>query len=165
MQKAIFLLLLVILTSCSSMSVKVARILGYLSPVEGYLVKNIGIISYGGQVFCSYEVLDTKQENINIDVYVWVLCEEYYLDDNALKMGTGSSLPVALHLQKVDSEYRLLSYEVPKDGTEYGPSIKNIFPPIAIKRMCEGDADCYNERAGRLELEVLQKAKEYYGAQ
>jgi hypothetical protein len=157
------LLLIVILTACSPLTAELPRNADYLAPVEGYLVENIGIASFGGQVFCSCEVLDTEQEGIKVDVYVWALCEEYYLVENSLNMGTGSSLPVALHLQETGSEYRLLSYEVPKDGLGYGPSIQAIFSPLAIERMCEGDADCYNGRAERLELENLQKAREYYG--
>jgi hypothetical protein len=107
--------------------------------------------------------LDARQENAKVDIYVWALCEEYYLVGAALETGTASSLPVALHLQSLDREYRLQSYEVPKDGMGYGPGIQAIFPPIAIKRMCEGDAVCYNGRAERLELENEHKAREYYG--
>jgi hypothetical protein len=157
------LLLTVILTACSPLTAELPQNADYLAPVEGYLVENIGIASFGGQVFCSYEVLDTEQEGIKVDVYVWALCEEHYLVDNSLETGTASSLPVALHLQKSDNEYYLQSYEVPKDGIGYGPSIEVIFPDLAIKRMCERDVECPNQRVERLELENMQKAREYYG--
>ena len=157
MRKTIVALFILILAACQPETVD------YLVPVEEYLVENIGIASFGGQVFCAYEVLDTKKlGNDKIDVYVWTLCQEYYLADGSLDKGTGSSLPVALHLQKADGEYRLLGYEVPKDGMKYGPSIQAIFPQKAIQHMCEDDPACYNGRAERLDLENRQKAREYY---
>jgi len=161
--KAHIFLLVALLSACSPLTAQLPDGADYLTNVEGYLIENIGIASFGGQVFCSYEVLDTKQEAIKADVYVWALCEEYYLVDNSLETGTGSSLPVALHMQKSGNEYRLQSYEVPKDGMGYGPSVQAIFSTLAIERMCEGDPDCYNGRAERLELENEQKAEEYYG--
>ena len=148
---------------CSPLATALPQTIDYLDFVEEYLIEKIGIASFDGQVFCSYEVLDTKREDIKVDVYVWALCEEYYLVDNALETGTGSSLPVALYLQKSDNEYRLQSYEVPKDGMGYRPSIEIIFPSLAIEHMCEGDPHCHNQRVERLELENRQKAREYYG--
>ena len=162
MLKINFFLLVAMLAACSPLTAESPQSVDYLSFVEGYLIENIGIASFGGQVFCSCDVLDTKPENINVDVYVWAFCEEYYLVGNSLEVGTGSSLPVALHLQRAGGEYRLLSYEVPKDGTGYGPSIQVIFPRVAIERMCMGNTDCYNQRAERLEYENEQKAGEYY---
>lgn len=162
MLKAYFLLFIVLLSACSPLSVQVPQSADYLGSVERYLVENIGIASFGGQVFCSYETLDMKQEDAQVDAYVWALCQEYYMDDHSLELGTGSSLPVALHLQKTGNEYQLLSYEVPKDGMGYWPSIQAIFPTIAIERMCEGDASCYNQRAEKLVLENEQKAREFY---
>jgi hypothetical protein len=163
MVKVNILLLTAIFSACSPSATALPQSMVYLDFVEGYLVENIGIASFGGQVFCSYEVLDTEQKDINVDVYVWALCEEHYLVDNSLEPGTASSLPVALHLQRSDNEYYLQSYEVPKDGIGYGPSIEIIFPELAIKRMCEGDVECPNQRVERLELENKQKAREYYG--
>jgi hypothetical protein len=155
-------LFVALFSACSSLPVELSQEGVYLKPVEGYLVENIGIASFSGQVFCSYEVLDTKQEEAQVDMYVWAMCQEYYLEGRSLVMGTGSSLPVALHLQGLDGGYRLASYEVPKDGIGYWPSIQAIFPALAIERMCEGDTDCYNGRAERLERESEQKAKAFY---
>ncbi len=135
----------------------------YLTPIEGYLIEKIGEANFGGQVFCAFEVLDTVSQPAGVDVYVWSLCAEYYLDNGALTMGTASSLPVALHLQQEDEQYRVISHEIPLDGVDYEPSIQRIFPPQAIENMCEGDIPCYNERAERLQQAVQEKAEEYYG--
>ena len=135
----------------------------FLAPVESMLVEMVGQASFGGKVFCAYDVLGSEVSDETADVYVWALCGEYYLDQGALTLGTASSLPVALHMQKSNGEYRLTGHEVPGDGTAYMPSIRRIFPADAIQKMCHEDANCYNERAWRLQGEIERKAGEYYG--
>ncbi len=135
----------------------------YLAPVESYLIENIGEASFGGKVFCAYDVLGADLRSGSADVFVWALCAEYFLDNGALTMGTACSLPVALHMEEVDGLFQVTSYEIPGNGTDYSPSIQRIFPTEAIENMCEGEIDCYNERATRLENTVVEKAREYYG--
>jgi hypothetical protein len=134
-----------------------------LAPVEEYLVENIGEASFGGEVFCSYDVLEMGVRFNGADVYVWALCGEYYLEDGTLTMGTASSLPVALYMKISTGGYSISGYDIPRDGMEYGSSIRQIFPAGAIEAMCEGKPDCYNERAIRLENDIEAKAMEYYG--
>jgi len=133
-----------------------------MSPVNDYLVKSIGQASFGGRVFCAYDLLGTDNRAEQADVYVWALCAEYYLDGDTLTMGTASSLPVSIHLQASDGEYQVSGSEVPMDGMGYGASIERIFPSGAIRQMCRQSADCYNERAERLEDATRQQAAEYY---
>lgn len=135
----------------------------FLRPVSSYLVENIGETSFGGKTFCAYDVLDMEIRADGADVYVWALCGEYYLENNVPTLGTAGSLPVALHLQKSGEQVRLASYEIPLSGGDYGPSIQDIFPPDAIRNMCEGNIECYNERAERLEENIEEQAREYYG--
>jgi hypothetical protein len=133
-----------------------------LTPVESYLVENIGQAYSGGKVFCAYNVLGTESRDNVANVYVWALCGEYTLDNGVLTLSTASSLPVALHMQKSNGQYTVTSYEVPRDGIDYGPSIQRIFPPDAIEKICVTNTDCYNERAERLQNKIEQKAGEYY---
>ena len=133
-----------------------------LTPVESYLVENIGQAYSGGKVFCAYNVLGTESRDNVANVYVWALCGEYTLDNGVLTLSTASRLPVALHMQKSNGQYTVTSYDVPRDGIDYGPSIQRIFPPDAIEKICVTNTDCYNERAERLQNEIEQKAGEYY---
>jgi hypothetical protein len=135
----------------------------YLATVDSHLVENIGQASFGGKVFCAYDVLAVDMQVDSANVYVWVMCLEYYPDDGRLVMGTGSSLPVALYMQKSDGQYEVTRQAIPRDGTEYWASVQSIFPIEAIEAMCEGKADCYNERAKRLENEAEEEARKYYG--
>ena len=68
MLKVHILLLVILLNACSPLSAQLPQRGDYLGSVEGYLVENIGIASFGGHAFCSYEVLDAEQENIKVDV-------------------------------------------------------------------------------------------------
>jgi hypothetical protein len=148
---------MVLLAACSPASPEL------LVPVESALVENIGLTSFGGEAFCAYDVLGEEIRVDGADVYVWALCGEYILENGMLTLGTASSLPVALHMQESGESYDVISIEVPHDGTGYMPSIEAIFPPDAIREMCHGNADCYNERANRLENKIEQKARQYYG--
>jgi hypothetical protein len=135
----------------------------YLAPVESYLIENIGEASFGGKVFCAYDVLGADLRAERADVYVWALCAEYHLEGGALTMGTAGSLPVALTMQKSNGQYTVTGHAVPGNGTDYWPSILRIFPAGAVENMCEGKIDCYNERAARLENAVEEQARGYYG--
>jgi len=155
------LLVALVLTALAACTPKSAN---FLLPVNDYLVQNFGQASFGGKVFCAYDVLGTESRDDRADVYVWALCGEYYLDNNVLTLGTASSLPVALYVQESDGKYNVIDHEFPGDGTAYMPDIQRIFPSDAIQKMChEQHPDCYNERATRLENEIEQKAREYYG--
>ena len=153
----ILVLILALLAACIPDSPDI------LAPVENALMENIGQTSFGGKVFCSYDVLGTEAWADGMDVYVWALCGEYYLDNGVLTLGTASSLPVAIHMQKAGRVYEVVSCEIPSDGTDYMPSIQRIFTAAAIQKMCHENPDCYNERAQRLQNTIEQKAREYYG--
>lgn len=137
----------------------------YLTPVEEYLAENIQDAYFGGVIFCAYDLLDAQARAGNADVYVWALCGEYTLEGETVVMQSGTSVPVALHLQESGRGYVVVGHEMPGDGTDYWPSIQRIFPPQAIERMCLSDIPCYNERAERLQREVEQKAEEYYNVE
>jgi hypothetical protein len=154
------ILALVLLAACTP---AIQATPDYLALVGSALVERIGQASFGGKVFCAYDVLGANIRTDGADVYVWAFCAEYYLENGALTMGTASSLPVALHMQKSNGQYQVVSHEIPGDGTEYMPTIQRIFPADAIEKMCEGKASCYNERATRLENKVEQEARTYYG--
>lgn len=153
----ILVLILALLAACTPDSPDI------LALVENTLVENIGQASFDGKVFCSYDVLGTEAWADGMDVYVWALCGEYYLDNGVLTLGTASSLPVAIHMQKAGRVYEVVSCEIPSDGMDYMPSIQRIFTAAAIQKMCHENPDCYNERAQRLQNAIEQKAREFYG--
>jgi hypothetical protein len=124
--------------------------------IRAALVKYIGVTAFGGRVFCAYEPLVTDADY----VYVWALCQEYYQGANGLEQGTGSSLPVALAVQKTENGYRVSGFRQPDEGMS---NVKSIFPPEAWPSFYWGDAEKYNARAAKLDNETLQQAKSYFG--
>lgn len=80
--------------------------------------------------FCSVEKLD--QENELFPLYVWVYCAEYFLENDELKIASGSSGPAKINYPNELSFYDLgrFSYEKPGDGAQYGEDIKMIFPEV-----------------------------------
>jgi hypothetical protein len=130
-----------------------------------YLVVNIGISTFGGKVFCAYEPLNAQQET-NRKIYLWVLCQEYYVEEGALIAGTGISVPVALLYQEQNGTYKIVDYRVPRDGIYYGPDVREVFPPSSwfqIMPRNKNEIDSYNNRVRELEQETEREAKSYYG--
>lgn len=80
--------------------------------------------------FEAHTILGTHTRGDTIDVYAMVYYTEYKLDNNARLTDTrnGSHIPTVITLTKHDGEYTLLDYRIPKDGTLYPASIKELFP-------------------------------------
>ena len=99
------------------------------SETESYLVANIITANFGGKVFCSYKPLGAL--DIEDEMYVWALCQEYYLKENVLTEGTGASLPIAI----VVKNGKIIEHKVPRDGSLYSQDIKTIFPKDVQKKI------------------------------
>jgi len=134
-----------------------------LAPLDAYLVENIAESSFGGKVFCAYDILAMDMRKDAANVYVWALCGEYFLADGTLTLGTASSLPVVISMKRSFGGYTITGYAFPQDGMGYMPSIRELFPASAIQAMCHEKPDCYNERAIRLEQTIQAEAMTSYG--
>jgi hypothetical protein len=132
--------------------------------VEDYLAANIGTSAFGGNVFCAYEPLNAPQ-GAEGKVYLWVLCQEYVLEQMALVDGSGVSLPVVLLIQEKNGHSEAVGHLVPRDGAHYGPDVRAMFPPSAWSQIMpqgEDGINYYNRRADRLGKETETKARSYY---
>lgn len=63
-----------------------------------------------------------------LEVYVWVLYHEYTENNNELELEQSSSIPYLITIDTSGDEYKIISYEIPKDGNEYKKSINKMFP-------------------------------------
>lgn len=132
--------------------------------VNDYLVNHIGFTSHDGTVFCAYELLNVARAPEG-DIYLWALCQEYYLDQGSLTPGGGISLPVALQKQENNERPEIVGHLIPGDGSHYGPDVRVIFPRSTWKQIMpqgEEGINQYNTRASRLQEETRQQAREYY---
>lgn len=131
-----------------------------LSPetIKDYLTEQIGVSSFGGKVFSAYQVMGTEPAGEFTKIYLWVLVQEYYVDQQTLQMGTGTSEPVVLFVQMQDGEYQIVDY---KDAGEGYQHLTENFPPNILP-LIQLPADAYNQRSDQLSDKVEKEAKAYF---
>ena len=75
-----------------------------------------------------YEILDTDKKANKTTVYMWVLYQEYTFENGQINEAGGAHIPTVITAEKVDSNYRLIEYWEPRDGSYYANDIKEKFP-------------------------------------
>jgi hypothetical protein len=90
--------------------------------------------SSGGRVFVAYQDLGEGQNGTTTTRYIWALIQEYYLDHGTLERGTGSSIPLAIHLIHQSGQDIVTGYDAPRDS-DYGGDIARIFPQDVAAKM------------------------------
>jgi len=97
--------------------------------LENYLSQVLET-NYGGKVFCSHHLYGYDEEKPAglVKAYVWAYCEEYYLENGKLKMGSGVSEPVLVTLELENGALMVKNHQPPRDGELYAPSIREMFP-------------------------------------
>lgn len=110
------------------------------------------------KVFCSYHTYGTAkdEETMITFAYLWVYCEEYYLQNGQLAMGQGVSYPIKLTIEEKEGKYIVQDREEPLDGEDYAKSIKNMFPAKYAESAIKG----YN--LGKFNPSPNEQAKMYF---
>lgn len=132
--------------------------------ITSYLVEQVGISGFDGEIFCAFDYLESARET-DQEIYIWALCQEYYLEGTSLREGSGISLPVALQTHRVDGQTEIIGCQIPRDGSYYGSDVKEIFPPSSWSKILPNDEEGitqYNQRAAALERETALLASEFY---
>jgi hypothetical protein len=132
--------------------------------INTYLVDEVGIAGFGGEIFCAFEYLDSDIDPAGT-IYIWALCQEYNLMEDSLTEGSGLSLPVALETQMGNDQIEIIGHRVPGDGSHFGPDVHEIFPRGTWRQIMpkkEAELDQYNLRASELSTETLDKANEHF---
>ncbi|MBS3752724.1 MAG: hypothetical protein KGY46_04970 [Anaerolineales bacterium] len=127
--------------------------------ISNYIKLNIGKTSFGGEAFCAFTPLNNDRGRDGF-IYLWVLCEEYYIDDGNLQRGTGLSTPVSLELLEIDEKYEIIDHFSPRDGSYYPPDVKQIFPENTwnrIHKSNQGDIYKSNYRIHQLENDIQKQ--------
>ena len=78
----------------------------------------------GFKIFFDYEPFGIEIKGKQKIAYMWILEEEYYMENNEIESGEGASMPYKFIFENNE----VVKYEIPSDGSEYGPSIERIFP-------------------------------------
>ena len=126
--------------------------------IDKYLVSRIGATSQGGTVFCDFEPLTPMiQSGSGYDVYLWVLCQEYFIHDARLQEGMGLSLPIALTLEWRGSGYVVQEGRIPGEVAQSEELVREYFPRAAwaeIEPQSDQEVEGYNARVERLQTRV-----------
>ena len=70
----------------------------------------------GSQGYCEWEILGQSQQ----EIYLWAICQTRFSSE-----GVAMSAPAVIYL---DADGDIEKVEVPKDGGQYGDSIRELFP-------------------------------------
>ena len=62
-------------------------------------------------------------------IYAWVYCSGFVIkSDGQLELGSGFSGPVRLEYIESEFDIKIVGYQMPNDGEDYGPSLQALFP-------------------------------------
>lgn len=82
-----------------------------------------------GRASClDYEILGVKKNGKETTVYMWVLYEEYSMENGKLAQASGAHTPTVVTAEKADGNYHLVEYWEPRDGGYYTDDIRAKFP-------------------------------------
>jgi len=130
--------------------------------IRDYLVMNIGIRYNGGKVFCGYTPMGMGNDGNTIKLYVFADCAEYYLKDQALKIGNAFQMPVVLFVEVRHGEYKIVNFQ--DAGFEY--DVKTNFPPEIqniLNSQQSADHKLFNNGVVAVRQEVIKEAEIFFG--
>lgn len=127
--------------------------------IKNFLIEKIGVSAYGSKVFCAYQIMGSEQENQIIKIYLWAVVQEYYVKQQSLEEGAGTSEPVVIFVKMQDGKYQIFDYKDAGVGYQY---LEENFPP-SILPLINLPADEYNQRSTSLSNETRKEAKAYFG--
>lgn len=92
--------------------------------IKDYLAENLLKPNFGGKIFCDYYLYGYNDQT----AYLWAHCEEYYPENNQLKIGSGLSQPLKLELTGRKEVPAIVNHTFIEDGKNYEQSLRNNFP-------------------------------------
>lgn len=93
------------------------------------LNENAGKYYEGDFAAESHVVLKTEESDDVTTVYAVALYLEFTYEETGFSVASGSHMPVAITFEKdAQGQYELIEYWMPREGTQYAPSIEEKFP-------------------------------------
>lgn len=103
-------------------------------------------------------LIDESDAN-NVLVYSWILEESYYENEDEIVQENGSSIPYKFVLKSNDSNYEVVSHQIPRDGSYYTEDMKIIFPDEVLSDMDKVHSDGTIEE---LKLNIQTQVTRYF---
>lgn len=76
----------------------------------------------------SYDVMDIQKSGDETTLYAWIYYVEYNEEDGRLEKVSASHVPTVITAGKNDSQYELVEYWIPGDGSKFQENIQEKFP-------------------------------------
>lgn len=110
--------------------------------------------SFGGKPFCDYKIIDSEKNDNTIKIYLWLMAQEYYVENDKLVEGTGGGFSAVLTIKQEDNNYKYVDCNISR-AVETEESLK-IFPKSIRKKA--------NEKSTfeKSSLDKIQKDAETY---
>lgn len=116
----------------------------------------------GVKTFIAFKtyLIEEKEDN-QYDVYIWVLEEQCYLDENDIKNYGSYSIPFKVTVKKQDQaeKYSVVDSQYPRNGTYYSEDMKKLFPSSVIKDMNQIHKDGTYEK---MQLDIEEQVQLYF---
>jgi hypothetical protein len=129
-----------------------------LKRIKDYLSAKVASTGFGGKAYCAYDVLSAEAKGNTHNLYLWVLCQEYYRNGQGLQQGTGSSFPMVLTLPKPPIDPSKIRHQRPRDGAFYLEDMQAIFPESVRSQLASESTTVHNQRVKRLQKETQNDA-------
>lgn len=84
--------------------------------------------SDSSMTFLSTYYFGDRFNDDKLEVYLWVIFEEYIDKAGTLEKLSATSMPYVIIIDTTNDEYKIIDYKIPKDGNKYKTSIKEMFP-------------------------------------
>jgi len=81
-----------------------------------------------GMTFMSTHYFGNRFNDDRLEVYLWVRFSEYDTKDGKFEEYSGYSIAHKVTINIKDGAFEIIGYEIPKDGSEYIKSIKEMYP-------------------------------------
>lgn len=107
----------------------------------------------GGKMYSAFKTLRTES---NI-IYVVMLKYEYLKQTDELTNGV--STPIVLYIETKGDKIEIKNHKYPKEGMEYGKSLRKLFPQNVMDEMASNP----NELMNQLEEIIKNRVKEDVG--
>lgn len=103
--------------------------------IEKYISSENNSYLEENMTFMSTHYFGDRYNNDKLEVYLWVIFSEYDTSDSKFELYRESSTPYVIRVNTKDDAFEIIEYEIPKDGSYYSKSIKEMFPLTIRKQV------------------------------
>lgn len=100
--------------------------------IEQYISDQSDSFLEEGMTFMSTHYFGNRFNDDKLEVYLWVRFSEYDTKDGKFEEYSGYSIAHKITINTKDDSFEIIECEIPKDGSEYIKSIKEMYP-LAVR--------------------------------